>query len=199
MMRLFQSSWLAYGLGTIAYVVTMILVWRPLAKPPPSAGDTHEAKAVAGPSWTFSNPEVDLLIAELKKERDAVAAKEKELNELATRLQAERTELNQLTQQVQQVQTEFDQNVTHVREGETANLKRLAKMYSSMTPEGALAVFKALDDATLVKVLTFMKDTETAPILETMAKQGADDAKRVAAISERLRFVLAEAKKTPTQ
>jgi flagellar motility protein MotE (MotC chaperone) len=198
MIRLLQSSWLAYGVGTIAYIATMILVWRPLAMPPPHSSEGPETKTAAGPSWTFQNPEVDLLIAELKKERDAVAAKEKELNELATRLQAERTELNQLTQQVQQVQTEFDQNVTHVREGETTNLKRLAKMYSSMSPEGALAVFKALDDATLVKVLTFMKDTETAPVLEAMARQGGDDAKRVAAISERLRFVLAEAKKNGT-
>jgi len=198
MMRFLQSSWLAYGLGSVAYIITMILVWRPHATPPPRLSDGSETKAVAGPSWNFQNPEVDLLITELKKERDAVAAREKELNELATRLQAERAELNQLTQQVQQVQAEFDQNVTHVREGETTNLKRLAKMYSSMSPEGALAVFKALDDATLVKVLTFMKDTETAPVLEAMARQGGDDAKRVATISERLRFVLAEAKKNGT-
>jgi hypothetical protein len=39
-----------------------------------------------------------------------------------------------------------------------------------------------------------MKEAETAPILEAMSKLGADEAKRVARITERLRFYLSEPK-----
>jgi hypothetical protein len=195
MMRWLQSSWTASGLGAAAYLATMVAVWRPQAHPPPERDGSEAPPGATAPSWAFQNPEVDLLIAELRKEKDSLTAKEKELNDLATRLQTERGELNQLTQTVQQVQTEFDQNVTHVREQETANLKKLAKMYATMTPEGAAAVFKALDDTAVVKVLTFMKDSETAAVLEVLARQNDTEAKRVAGISERLRLSLAETKK----
>jgi flagellar motility protein MotE (MotC chaperone) len=193
MIRLLQSSWTASGLGLVLYLATMVVAWRPYAQPPPDLG--NEVPRPAGPSWAYQNPEADLLIAELKKEKEALAAKEKDLNDLASRLQTERAELNQLTQMVHQVQAEFDRNVIRVRDQESANLKRLAKMYSTMTPDGAAAVFKALDDSTLVKVLTCMKDTETAAILEVMARQGEAQAKRVAAISEHLRLSLAEENK----
>ena len=193
MIRLLQSSWTAYGLGLGLYLATMVVAWRPYAQPPPDL--ETEAPRFAGPSWAYQNPEADLLIAELKKEKEALVAKEKDLSDLASRLQTERAELNQLTQLVHQVQSEFDRNVVRVRDQESANLKRLAKMYSTMTPDGAAAVFKALDDSTLAKVLTCMKDTETAAILEVMARQGEAQAKRVAAISEQLRQSLSEESK----
>jgi flagellar motility protein MotE (MotC chaperone) len=196
MMRLLQSHWTAVCVGTAAYLATMVAVWRPHAVPPVQAV-SESAPRESAVSWAFQNPEMDLLMNELKREKESLAAKEKDLNELAARLQTERAELSQLTQTVQQAQAEFDQNVTHVRTEETANLKRLAKMYSTMSPEGAASVFKALDEAAVVKILTCMKDSETAPILEVMAKQGDAEAKRVASISERLRLAFAESKKTP--
>ena len=71
------------------------------------------------------------LVAELKKEKEAVGIREQQLNDLALRLQNERTELNQITQKVFQMQREFDTNVVRVREEELPNLKRLVKVYSS--------------------------------------------------------------------
>jgi hypothetical protein len=198
MMRLLQSPWTSSGLGLAVYLATLVAAWRPYVHPPQEVESDAPARP-AGPSWAFHNPEADLLVAELKKEKEALAAKEKDLNDFASRLQTERAELNQLTQMVHQVQAEFDRNVTRIHEQESANLKRLAKMYGTMTPEGAAAVFKALDDSTLVKVLTYMKDTETATVLEVLARQGEVQAKRVAAVSERLRLSLAEeSKKSPS-
>jgi len=196
MKRLLQSPWVSSILGLVLFLATMIAVWRPRALPPEEPMLESKTRH-NGPSWAFFNPEMDLLMSELKQQKEALAAKEKSLNELAERLRTERSELNQLTQVVQQAQTEFDQNVTRVREQETSNLKKLAKMYSTMSPEGAAAVFKAMDDASVVKVLTFMRETETAPVLEAMARQSEADAKRVAGISERLRLSIAEVKKAP--
>ncbi len=94
------------------------------------------------------------------------------------------------TQAVHRLQAEFDKNVTRVREAETVNLKRLAKLYATMSPEGAANVMKNLEDEQLLKILVHMKEVETAPILELMAKVSPDEAKRVATLSDRLRLVL---------
>ncbi len=136
---------------------------------------------------------------ELKNRKEALAEKEKDLNDLAARLQSERAELCQLTQTVERVQTEFDQNVTRVQQAEEVNLKKLAKMYAAMSPDGAAAIFKELDDKAIVKVMIFMKESESAPVLELMARQSEADAKRAAAISERLRLSFMEKKKSATQ
>ena len=64
--------------------------------------------------------------------------REQRLNELATRLDTERGEISNATLSVQQLQADFDKNVLRVKDEETANLKKLAKVYSAMTPDGAL-------------------------------------------------------------
>jgi flagellar motility protein MotE (MotC chaperone) len=188
MIRLLQSNWTASLLGLAVYLLTTLVLFRPIAHPPANLVKEIPARKTPGPSWTFHNPEADLLISELKQEKEALAAKEKELKDLALRLQTERAELGQITQAVHQLQADFDQNITRVREGETVNLKKLAKTYAAMTPDGAAAILRALDDDSAVKILMFMKESETAPILEALAKPGELQAKRVAAISERLRL-----------
>jgi len=196
MTRLLQSDWTASLLGLLAYLLTTLFLWRPLAHPPVSTTVEVVARRTPGPSWTFHSPEVDMLIIELRREKEALAAKEKELKDLAQRLESERAELGQITQAVQQLQADFDQNIIRVREGEAVNLKKLAKTYAAMTPDGAAAIFKALDDESTVKIMMFMKEAETAPILEALAKPGEPQAKRVAAISERLRLAINTTKKS---
>jgi flagellar motility protein MotE (MotC chaperone) len=188
MIKLFQSPWLASGLGTILYLLITLLSWHPAGGVKVEAESPQVHKA--GPSWTFQNPEVDQLVEDLKKEREAVALKEKQLNELAVRLQSERQELNQVTQTVHDLQSEFDRNVVRIEEQESVNLKKLAKMYASMAPENAVPILKQMDETTLVKILALMKESETAPILETMGKQDESEAKRAAALSERLRLII---------
>jgi flagellar motility protein MotE (MotC chaperone) len=74
-----------------------------------------------------------------------------------------------------------------VQEEEATNLKKLAKVYASMEVEGAASILKELNDEQIVKIMIFMKESETASIFETLAKRGKDEARRVALISERLR------------
>lgn len=187
-MKLLQSPWVAALLGLLLYAGTTAMLWKPPAPVP--VEPAGEAQREPGPSWIFHNAEIEQLVAELKKEKESLAQREKQLADLAARLQSERVEINQVTQHVHQLQVEFDRNVVRAREEETANLKKLAKMYAAMTPEGSAAIFKQLDDTSLVKIMMFMKDTENAPILEQMAKQGDAQAKRAAALSERLRLAL---------
>jgi flagellar motility protein MotE (MotC chaperone) len=199
MIRILQSKWTASLVGAVAFMVTMVLTWRPVAPSPADEDHTAPVSRAPAPSWAFHNPEVDLLISELKIEKESLAAKEKGLADLAARLATERAELGQVTQSVQQLQLDFDQKVTRVREEEGVNLKKLAKTYAAMSPEGAATIFKALDDAAIVKVMMFMRESETAPILEGIAAQSEADAKRMAGISERIRLGVNETKKATTR
>ena len=47
-----------------------------------------------------------------------------------------------------------------------------------------------MEDDQIVKFMVFMKEGETAPLLESFAKLGPAEAKRAAAISERLRTAI---------
>jgi len=134
------------------------------------------------------NPEIEQMITEIKKEKAALADREQKLRQLEDRLLTERAEINQVTQTVHQLQKQFDASVVRVREEETANLKKLAKIHAAMSPEGAALILKEMTDDQIVKILVFMKDDDAAPILETMAKLGKDDSRRVAGLSERIRL-----------
>jgi flagellar motility protein MotE (MotC chaperone) len=143
--------------------------------------------ALGGPSWDFINPELDRLLSELKHEKEALAKREQQLNELALRLQAERAEINQITQTVSRLQQEFDRNYVRVRDEEAANLKKLAKLYTSMSAEGAMAMLRLLSDEDVVKMMVFMKDSDSATLLDGLAKGSEADAKRAVALADKLR------------
>jgi flagellar motility protein MotE (MotC chaperone) len=186
MMKFFTPNWLTAPVGVAVYLTSTVLFWQ-TPKPPPLLRQNHDVHLV-GPSWEFSNPEADQLVTELKEEKTAVAAREQELNEMATRLDAERSELSQVTQSVRQLQNDFDKSVIHVQTDETANLKKLAKVYSEMDPLTAADVLAEMDDIAIVKIMIFMKDSETAAVLEALAKKGPAQAHRTAMISDRLRL-----------
>lgn len=187
MIKLLQSSWMSVIVGTVLYLGTTAALWRPPQINLPRHIEAIKEKAPK-PSWEFTNPEVEELILDLKTQKAALALRERQLGELSKRLEAERQEISVVTQTVARLQREFDQNVVRLREEEIPNLKKLAKMYAAMAPESAVSILKELKDEEIVKIFAFMKDSETAPIMELLARQGQADAKRAAQISERLRM-----------
>ncbi|MEY2410418.1 MAG: hypothetical protein QOF48_3088 [Verrucomicrobiota bacterium] len=197
MIKFLQSGWMTALLGAACYIgVTAVLMASSKSLNHPRAAVSSEPSGGRGPSWEFTNPEVDRLIAELNKEKLAVAAREQQLNELATRLQSERAEINQVTQTVFRLQQEFDRNVLRVRDDEAANLRKLAKIYATMSPEGATTIIRQLEDEDIAKLLVIMKESEAAPLLENLARLGEPEAKRAAALSERLRKSI---RRTPSE
>ena len=204
MIRLLQMKWTALAIGTLAYVVVTWLFLQPSQQLQVAARELHDAQVSAeginttGPSWAFQNPEMTQLIAELKEERATLKEKERQLGELQTRLLAERQEIYSTTQTVYQLQTNFNSMVTHVTETEAANLKKLAKVYAAMSPEGATRILKEMDDDQVVKILALMKDSETAPILELFSQGTPDAVKRAADISNRLRLTIQDSTLKPS-
>jgi len=190
MIKLLTSPWTTALVSVVFYLGATVAFWKTPAHPssPAPTASAAAREKQTGPCWNFTNPEADQLIAELKTEKKALGKKEQELNDLMLRLQAERSELNLVTQSVRQLQLDFDQNVLRISEEETANLKKLAKVYADMEPANAAKVLEEMDDTSIIKIMVFMKDMETAAIWEALAKKGQPQAKRAALLSDRLRL-----------
>jgi len=187
-MKFIQSPLFAAILGGLLFLLTSaFLTTQGIAPLPQGSGAEHEDEVVSGPSWVFFNPELDQIVADLKAEREAVALKEKQLAELAARLRVERGELDDALKKVTQLQQKVDRDVFRIKEDEAGNLKKLAKMYALMEPPSAAKILRELDDVVVVKILTLMKEPETAAILESFSRLGEVETKRAAGLSENLR------------
>ena len=185
MSKLFTSIWMTIPTGVAVYAVSTFLFWKTPVAPPRAARPAPAT--VHNELGQYQNPEADQLVGELKAEKQKLDDREQQLNELATRLDTERGEISNATLSVQQLQADFDKNVLRVKDEETANLKKLAKVYSAMTPDGAALILADLDDTQVAKIMIFMKEDAAAAILESFSKKGEAEAKRAANLSERLR------------
>lgn len=193
MTKILQSSWMTALIGAIVYLGTTIALWKTPTPPPHAKAIEALMSKAPKPSWEFDNPEVAQLIDDLTAQKSAMQTREKQLDELAARLKAERDEVNGVMASVTKQQAEFDKNVVRVREEELLNLKKLAKIYAAMTPEGAVAILKELNDEDIVKIFALMKDSETAALLELLGGRGQPEAKRAALITEKLRLTISRA------
>lgn len=199
MLKKLTSPWIASSLGVVVYLAVTIVTWQAATKNVTGATKPQtemlENEAPSAP-WMVAAPEVEELVKELRQQQENLNAREKSLNELADRLRFERAELNQLTQAVARAQKEFEDMVSKVADDESANLKKLAKTYAGMEPDACSAVFKKMDDGAVVKIMMFMRENETGPILAAMTQGSADDAQRVADITQRLRIAAIPKKNT---
>jgi flagellar motility protein MotE (MotC chaperone) len=188
MIKLLQSKWLCVLMGAVIYLGTTVALWKsPKITPRVVVAAATKSVDTPKPSWDFHSAEADELITDLLTQKQVQTERARKLDELEARLKAERQEIATVVESVRQQQDEFDRSVVRVHEEEVANLKRLAKIYSAMSPEGAVTILRELKDDDIVKIFAFMKDGETAPILESLARQGQAEAKRAAQISDRLK------------
>jgi flagellar motility protein MotE (MotC chaperone) len=189
MIRILQSSWVNVLAGCLLYLITTLALVRPekFAGLRPAATETSAEDA---PSWKFKNPEIDQWVAQMKVEKETLAAREQQLNDWQARLDAERQEISTVTQTVSQLQADFDRNVIRFSAQEAENVKRQAKLVAAMSPEGSAAMFKEMPDDDVVRILFSMKTDQASLVLDTMSKLGVTEAKRAAALTERLHQVL---------
>jgi len=189
-MKFLQSPFFAAILGGVLFLLTStLLTTQGIATDLRGVEESRAAARVntKGSSWDFFNPELDQIIADLKSERDALTAQEKQLNDLATRLKAERAELDEALKGIKKIQQQVDGDLFRIKENEGGNLKRLSKMYSAMEPASAARILRELDDVIVVKILSLVKEPEAALILEALSRLGEAETRRVAGISENLR------------
>lgn len=195
MIQTLTSPWFAALLGGVLYLATTLFCFKPGKfeglRPVPFTGPPPVTE-----SWSFSNPDVDKMLVELKAERDALATRAAELKALEQRLNNERAEISVVTQSVFRLQQELESRIVQARQEEAPNLKKLAKIHAAMSPEASAAILKEQTDDEVLKVLFYQKPDQTAPILEALAKLGKTEAQRAGKLTEKLRYMTEATKPT---
>ncbi|HMJ91368.1 MAG TPA: hypothetical protein VK530_16215 [Candidatus Acidoferrum sp.] len=188
MKKLATANWFVALAGTLAYLGTTLFCFS-MAKfsAVPAANGLEASPVHAGESWIFLNPELDQMVAELKQEKESLSMREQQLKELEARLASERQEINIVTEAVARVQRDLDRTLVRIKQEDVPNLKKLAKMHASMSPEGSANILKEHPDDEILKIFFYLKPTESGPILEAFGKLGKADAQRAAQLTERLR------------
>ncbi len=150
--------------------------------------------------WDFWTIEIDNLSNELKGERARLKKESELLDQRGVRLAAEENELGKVRTSIEALRKEIADKVIEITADELKNLRTLAQTYSVLTPRAAVAIFREMDDATAVKILSLMKADVVGPIFEQMSQTANTDgtplARRAALLSERLRLM--KAAKQPT-
>jgi flagellar motility protein MotE (MotC chaperone) len=190
MLRFLKSPWTIPLAGGLLYLATTAALIHPGQFERESSVLEAKLSANDDPSWNFRNPEFEQWVQELKQEREAVAQREQQLQELQKRLDAERQEILSVTQTVYQLQMDFDKSVIRIKEQELENLKRQTKIVASMSPEGAAAMLNEMPEDQTVGVLFTLKPESASLILDTLSKMGKTEAKHAAQLTERIKLVL---------
>lgn len=150
--------------------------------------------------WDFWTIEIDNLSNELKEERARLKKQAEQVDQRAARVSAEEKELAKLRADVEALRKEIGEKIVEIKTDEAKNLRTLSQTYTTLSPKGAVAILREMDDATAVKILSLMKTDIVGPIFEEMGKTLAPDgtplARRAALLSEKIRLMKAT-KQTP--
>jgi len=145
--------------------------------------------------WDFWTIEMENLSNELKEEKKRLAQQADQLDQRAGRIASDRQELDRIKSDLEVMRRQIEAKVVVVHQDEFKNLKTLASTYSTLSPKGAVAILKEMDDTTVVKILSLMKVDVVGPIFEEMARtptglpDGSTLTKRAAAISDKIRLM----------
>jgi flagellar motility protein MotE (MotC chaperone) len=186
---------LGLGVGT-----SLAIFWSASSRFVARAALAHAADLAAKTPekpWDFWTIEMENLANDLRDERVRVKQRDDQLSQREARLNAEQQELEKTRKQIEALRAAIDERLIEVTEGEVANLRRLALTYGALTPKSAVAIFREMDDTTLVKLFSLMKPETIGPILNEMGSD-ATMAKRAALLSERLRLIKTAPKPAPS-
>lgn len=143
--------------------------------------------------WDFWTIEIENLANELKDERLRLKAQAEALDQRAARVASEEKEFAKVRAEIEALRREITDKVTEIAADEAKNIRSLAATYAKLTPRAAVAIFREMDDVTVVKILASMKPDAVGLVFEEMSRPGPDDslARRAALLSERLRMMKA--------
>ncbi len=142
--------------------------------------------------WDFWTIEIDNLSNELKEERIRLRKQAELLDQRSARLAAEEKEFATLRANVEALRKQIADKVIEISADEAKNIRTLAATYTNLTPRGAVAILREMDDATAVKILSLMKADVVGLIFEEMSHAvGTDNSlpRRAALLSEKLRLM----------
>jgi flagellar motility protein MotE (MotC chaperone) len=108
------------------------------------------------------------VLLDLRQRREALEARAKELDQRSAELAAADRRLNDRVQQLAALQTRLESLEAERERHKAENWAGLVKVYESMKPRDAAAIFDSLDMQVLLQVLDRMQERRVAPVLAAM-------------------------------
>jgi flagellar motility protein MotE (MotC chaperone) len=108
------------------------------------------------------------VLLDLRQRREALEARAHELDQRAAEMAAADRRLNERVQQLAALQTRLESLEATREHHKEENWSGLVKVYETMKPREAAAIFDALDMQVLLQVLDRMQDRKAAPVLAAM-------------------------------
>lgn len=127
----------------------------------------------------YSQVELDLLQS-LAKRRDEIDAREKELTIKSKVLDSTEQRINAKLEELKALESKVKISLAQYDEKQAADVRSLVKIYESMKPADAAAIFNELELPILLSVIDAMSERKVAPVLAAM------DPKRAREVTEEL-------------
>ena len=122
----------------------------------------------------FTQSEIDLL-ENLSKRRDELDKREKEIEIKAKVLEATDKRIADKITEMKALEAQLSKVVSQYDEKQNAQIASLVKIYESMKPQQAAAIFNELDLPILLDVIDRMSERKVAPVLALMDPKKARD------------------------
>lgn len=154
-----------------------------------------EAMKAAQQLSPYTPSELDLL-QNLTKRRDELDTREAELALKSKILEATEKRINDKLGEMKTLEGELSRVVAQYQQQQDGEIKSLVKIYESMKPGDAAAIFNEMDMPILLEVIDTMSERKVAPILAGMDPRRARDVTQELAEMRRGRAALNRAAQT---
>ncbi len=146
------------------------------AEAPAAAGDHAEAKPdpAANPADGPTASEADVL-ERLSDRRKQLDERERDLDMREKLIAAAEKRVEERVTELKTIETRIEGMFGKRGEQEEAQLAGLVKMYETMKPASAAAIFDTLEQGVLIDVMARMKPAKAAPILAAMKPERAQE------------------------
>ncbi|MFM2044982.1 MAG: putative flagellin protein FlaA [Pseudomonadota bacterium] len=144
----------------------------PNPTPAPATSPSAPAAPGTGTDRTFTPNEVEIL-QRLQERREQLDERSRQLDQREALVQVAEQRLDQKVAELESLKAEIATLLVQVNEQEQARLDSLVKIYETMKPKEAAAVFEGLDKDVLMAVIGRMRESKLAPIFGAMTPQKA--------------------------
>ncbi len=157
-----------------------------MAPPPPKP--TEVAKKGQGIDYK----DLHELAAKLDQWSQDLDKKQKQSNEEEQSLNQREQILKAEQEKITLLQKGLEDKILRIEKHEGQSYIDMASIYADMKPEQAAVLMRKLTDERAARMLTCMKPTKTAKLLETWVASFPEDSERVAKISDQMRIVVTD-------
>lgn len=164
--------------------------------PPPEESTALKTEPEPAPNtrqdWDLKTSQLLDLAQELEAKEARLVKESEALMLMRARLDSERSDIERLRTEIEAQFAEVERVFTRFAEEERRNVRSLSRIYTEMAPDAVSLLFRDIDEALAVKILSQLPQENAGGILEAMTRMGGQDAARAARLTTKMRTLVTE-------